>query len=717
MHQKQPEILLSIGMIVKNEIRCLERCLDALSPLRTAVPCELVIADTGSTDDTREIAAKYADILFDFKWCDDFSAARNAVMNRCSGKWFFTIDADECLDPNFSELTELLTTSMSDQYDFASVVQRDYQEAFMNSSYSDFHALRLQRMSLNRRYQGTIHEAWPYHPSDSTLHLQNLILHHDGYSKQSDLFSSKQQRNLVLLEKALKKDPHDLRVVMQCLESSYLPEQTKKYSFMIAKLIPIVPRNNTWKYFGPPAICLAISKCFKHKYPEIISWTALARKTFPDSIHVAIEPSFYCTHYYMSNNEPERALQEAALYWSGVARYQKGQYNPDALRVKSLNLAELTNQQIVHYMEACSYLQLGRWEDALTALEQITLSEFLISNIPNYIHLLSELWEQSPLDLRPLLLREWQALSAAADNEDSCQKLECFINSALEELQKKPKAPSRKVSSLFAALGNSCDLGHIALTTSIIESKNAAEIEELLGTIKNWANIPAAVLGHAFKHHAKLPQSFYSVPVEIMERLSRELLQLNQNQTEALSELLQSTIDQTDSTNIEKTLWEFMLWYEIIQTDSRNLSFTQTICDAFLARAKQFLDVFYRSELYTEATICLLPIPVRFSWYCIQAKKAMAQNDSKEAIRLIKAALYTEPNAKGMVSFLLKKSEQCTSKQIPLSAPSAEILDLAKKIKSILAQFPPNDPAVLQLKASSAYQMVAHLIENEALHE
>ena len=52
------QILLSIGMIVKNEIRCLEKCLKALEPLRTAIPCELVIADTGSNDGTRENAAR-----------------------------------------------------------------------------------------------------------------------------------------------------------------------------------------------------------------------------------------------------------------------------------------------------------------------------------------------------------------------------------------------------------------------------------------------------------------------------------------------------------------------------------------------------------------------------------------------------------------------------------------------------------------------------------
>lgn len=58
--------VLSIGIIFKNEIRCLERCVKSLQPLRDAVPCELVMADTGSDDGSREIAEKYADIFFRF---------------------------------------------------------------------------------------------------------------------------------------------------------------------------------------------------------------------------------------------------------------------------------------------------------------------------------------------------------------------------------------------------------------------------------------------------------------------------------------------------------------------------------------------------------------------------------------------------------------------------------------------------------------------------
>ena len=87
-------VTVSMCMIVKNEADILKRCLDSYEGTYD----ELIIVDTGSTDDTKKIAAKYTDKIYDFDWIDDFAAARNYAFSLCSCDYIFSADADEELD-------------------------------------------------------------------------------------------------------------------------------------------------------------------------------------------------------------------------------------------------------------------------------------------------------------------------------------------------------------------------------------------------------------------------------------------------------------------------------------------------------------------------------------------------------------------------------------------------------------------------------------------
>lgn len=87
-------IRISLCMIVKNEERVLARCLDSIADLMD----EIIIVDTGSTDRTKEIAARYTDKIFDFQWIQDFSAARNFAFSQARMEYIYTADADEVLD-------------------------------------------------------------------------------------------------------------------------------------------------------------------------------------------------------------------------------------------------------------------------------------------------------------------------------------------------------------------------------------------------------------------------------------------------------------------------------------------------------------------------------------------------------------------------------------------------------------------------------------------
>ena len=87
-------ISITLCMIVKNEQSILERCLISYAGTYD----ELIIVDTGSTDSTKDIAHKYTDKVYDYKWCDDFAAARNYAFSLASCDYIFSADADEILD-------------------------------------------------------------------------------------------------------------------------------------------------------------------------------------------------------------------------------------------------------------------------------------------------------------------------------------------------------------------------------------------------------------------------------------------------------------------------------------------------------------------------------------------------------------------------------------------------------------------------------------------
>lgn len=101
-------IKISLCMIVKNEADILARCLNSVCDLMD----EIIIVDTGSTDNTKEVALKYTDRVYDFAWENDFSAARNFSFSLANMDYIYAPDADEVLDDanrkKFLQMKELL---------------------------------------------------------------------------------------------------------------------------------------------------------------------------------------------------------------------------------------------------------------------------------------------------------------------------------------------------------------------------------------------------------------------------------------------------------------------------------------------------------------------------------------------------------------------------------------------------------------------------------
>jgi len=191
---KQPTI--SLAMIVRNEGSRLHEC---LQDIKDSID-EIVIVDTGSSDNTVEIASEYTDKVYHFTWCDDFSAARNFAIERVHCDWVLSLDADERLDMSEGDLRALIDNPEREAYCLPlHAIQAD-------GNFDRFMVLRLFKNKF--RFKGAIHEQIII--DDPTVLGYTLfpILWHSTVSTKER--RSRRGRNIALLKKALSADPDNL---------------------------------------------------------------------------------------------------------------------------------------------------------------------------------------------------------------------------------------------------------------------------------------------------------------------------------------------------------------------------------------------------------------------------------------------------------------------------------------------------------------------------
>jgi len=182
-------------LIVRDEATRLRRALDSLRPWTD----RLVVVDTGSQDDTVAIARAAGAEVSHFRWCDDFSLARNTALERAGADWHIVLDGDEWLARGGEALATLRTL----RPDFIGAVRVDSDQGTkQGASVASSWISRLLPGQV--RYAGRIHEQ-PQH----ALPVRRLPLRvgHDGYAP--DALQRKAGRNAALLQRALDEHPDD----------------------------------------------------------------------------------------------------------------------------------------------------------------------------------------------------------------------------------------------------------------------------------------------------------------------------------------------------------------------------------------------------------------------------------------------------------------------------------------------------------------------------
>ena len=206
--------MISVCIITKNEKTKLEKCLKALSEY----PFELIVVDTGSDDGTVEMAKKYTDHIFLYKWIDDFAAARNYAASMASNDRILVVDSDEtACSIDYEGLLKLSCEEGVGR----SLVVNDYTRN--GEHYRE--EWRLRRFYDRRfyKYTGRIHEQIVSRDG-SRYEVYDLPVEfiHSGYDGDAGQLERKADRNIALLLREYNDNPDDAYILYHLGKSYYM---------------------------------------------------------------------------------------------------------------------------------------------------------------------------------------------------------------------------------------------------------------------------------------------------------------------------------------------------------------------------------------------------------------------------------------------------------------------------------------------------------------
>ena len=334
---------LSLCMIVKNEARFLPDCLASVRGLVR----EIIIMDTGSTDNTIDIARQFGARVYSIPWENDFAKARNAALRKATQPWILYLDADERLYPEYhSAVKQALASDDADAY-YVKILSH------LNGKLGNVpHTQNYPRIFKNLpgvQFEGKIHEQITPSLSRLGARFKNLdiTIEHLGYNLPPEDIEAKIKRNLKFLEEQVAAEPDNWYALFQLGQTYIVDDQIDKGLTILHRLLQF---DNITVTIAASALALIGNQLFLRK--EYLS----AREYIHKSIEIA--PNQRLGYFLLS--EIEAALEN----WDAAIRALEKYLENEELAFSDLGVDKVLDHKLVVFRLARNWIQLGRYENA-----------------------------------------------------------------------------------------------------------------------------------------------------------------------------------------------------------------------------------------------------------------------------------------------------------------------------------------------------------------
>lgn len=317
---------ISLCMIIMNEERFLENCLNSVKDLVD----EIIIIDTGSNDNSKEIAKKFTDKVYDFKWNDNFSDARNFSLSKASGDWILYLDADEVIaEFDKEKIKKIIELNEAEAYffnwrnytndtnisGFISSNGKRYKESKVAEGFCISKVLRFFKNKKQYFFEGQIHET----PANSIkndggrIFDTDVVIHHYGELDKVKL---------------LEKKEHYIKLLKQRLENKDFKEKSEDYVCyeLAIELININKNKEAIEYLKK---AIEISEEYPYLYNLAAQYLNLglleqAEMYFKKSI---IKSAEYPEKYNYQNPQMYNQYNPSIYLNLGAIYFERGEYN------------------------------------------------------------------------------------------------------------------------------------------------------------------------------------------------------------------------------------------------------------------------------------------------------------------------------------------------------------------------------------------------------